>query len=104
MALDILDGQEIEELVARGLQTAKMIVEAEIATLNLHYDSIKQHWPNPEDLCAWWVRQHRSLPSLAQAVLAIMTNKISFGGLQCDFGGTSRVLARKQSWLAASLV
>ncbi len=44
------------------------------------------------------------MPCLMQAALAILANKPFSGGLECDLGSLSDVLAPKQSSLRAGLV
>ncbi|CAK9273650.1 unnamed protein product [Sphagnum jensenii] len=44
------------------------------------------------------------MPCLMQAALAILANKPSLGGLECDLGSMSDVLAPKRSSLRAGLV
>ncbi|CAM6026086.1 unnamed protein product [Sphagnum balticum] len=51
-------------------------------------------WPESTELCKWWARQ-TSMPCLMQAAMAILTNKPSSGGLECDLGSLSDVLAPK---------
>ncbi len=60
-------------------------------------------WPESAELCKWWACQ-TSMPCLMQAALAILANKPSLGGLECDLGSLSDVLAPKQSSLRAGLV
>jgi hypothetical protein len=60
-------------------------------------------WPESAELCKWWAYQ-TSMPCLMQAALAILANKPSSGGLECDLGSLSDVLAPKRSSLRAGLV
>jgi len=60
-------------------------------------------WPESVELCNWWARQ-TSMPCLMQAALAILANKPSSGGLKCNLGSLSDVLAPKRSSLRADLV
>jgi hypothetical protein len=60
-------------------------------------------WPKSAELCKWWARQ-TSMPCFMQAALAILANKPSLGGFECDLGSLSDVLAPKQSSLRAGLV
>ncbi len=60
-------------------------------------------WPESAELCKWWARQ-TSMPCLMHAVLAILANKPSSGGLECDLGSLLDVLAPKRSSLRVGLV
>ncbi len=51
-------------------------------------------WPESAELCKWWARK-TNMPCLMQAALAILANKSSSGGLKCDLGSLSDILARK---------
>ena len=44
------------------------------------------------------------MPCLGQTALAVLGNKSSAGGLECDLGGMSEVLAPKRSSMRAGLV
>ncbi len=60
-------------------------------------------WPELVELCKWWARQ-TSMPCLMQAALAILANKPSSSGLECDLGNLLDILAPKRSSLRAGLV
>jgi hypothetical protein len=51
-------------------------------------------WPESAKLCKWRARQ-TSMPCFMQAALAILANKPSSGGLECDLGSLLDVLAPK---------
>ena len=83
--------------------SAAQKVEEEIKMLKQIGDD-EADWPEPGDLWQWWARQHKRLPSLTQAAMAILANKPSSGGLECDLGAMCEVLAPKRSSLRAGMV
>ncbi|KAH9538629.1 hypothetical protein CY35_15G016900 [Sphagnum magellanicum] len=92
-ALDIMADDDKKDMVNVEVQILKGIgVETNI-----------ELWPESAELCKWWACQ-TSMPCLMQAALAILANKPSSGGLECDLGSLSDVLAPKQSSMRAGLV
>ncbi|KAH8948586.1 hypothetical protein BDL97_11G101800 [Sphagnum fallax] len=91
-ALDIVADDDKKDVNGSGerFETAAQMVNAEL-------------WPESAELCNWWARQ-TSMPCLMQTALAILANKPSSGGLECDLGSLSNVLAPKRSSLHAGLV
>jgi hypothetical protein len=84
-------------------ETAAQMVNAEVQILKgIGAETNIKLCPELVELCKWWARQ-TSMPCLMQAVLAILANKPSSGGLECDLGSLSDVLAPKRSSLHAGL-
>jgi hypothetical protein len=61
---------------------------------------------DPHDICTWWgsKQQYESMPCLSQVSLALLANKMSSGGLECDIGSMNDVIAPKRSTLRAGLI
>ncbi|CAK9213555.1 unnamed protein product [Sphagnum troendelagicum] len=105
-ALDIVAEDDKKDVNGSGecFETAAQMVNAEIQILKGIGDETNMElWPESTELCKWWARQ-TSMPCLMQAALAILANKPSSGGLECDLGSLSDVLAPKRSSLRAGLV
>jgi hypothetical protein len=105
-ALDIVADDDKKDVNGSGecFETAAQMVKAEVQILKGISDETNiELWPESAELCKWWVRQ-TSMPCLMQAALAILANKPSSGGLKCDLGSLSDVLAPKRSLLRAGLV
>jgi hypothetical protein len=105
-ALDIVaeDGKKDVNGSGECFETAAQMVNAEVQILKGIGDETNiELWPESTELCKWWARQ-TSMPCLMQAALAILANKPSSGGLECDLGSMSDVLAPKRSLLRAGLV
>jgi hypothetical protein len=83
-------------------QTAEQMVQMEIDLLKV--------WPQlecpeqPEDLPDWYITNSKKIPCLAQAALALFGNNASSGGLECDLGSMSEVLAPKRASLKPGMV
>ncbi len=85
-------------------ETAAQMVNAEVQILKGIGDETNiELWSESAELCKWWACQ-TSMPCLMQAALAILANKPSSGGLECDLGNLSNIMAPKQSSLRAGLV
>jgi len=105
-ALDIVADDDKKDVNGSGecFETAAQMVNAEVQILKGIGDETKiELWPESAELCKWWARQ-TSMPCLMQAALAILANKPSSGGLECDLGSLSDVLAPKRLSLRAGLV
>jgi hypothetical protein len=85
-------------------ETTAQMVNAESQILKgIGAETNIELWPKSAELCKWWARQ-TSMPCFMQATLAILANKPSSGGLECDLGSLSDVLAPKRSSLRVDLV
>jgi len=105
-ALDIVADDDKKDVNGSGecFETATQMVNAEVQILKGIGDETNiELWPESTELCNWWARQ-TSMPCLMQAALAILANKPSLGGLKCDLGSLSDVLAPKRLSLRAGLV
>jgi hypothetical protein len=105
-ALDIVADDDKKDVNGSGerFETTAQMVNAEVQILKgIGAETNIELWPESAELCKWWARQ-TSMPCLMQAVLAILANKPSSGGLECDLGSLSDVLAPKRSLLRAGLV
>jgi hypothetical protein len=105
-ALDIVADDDKKDVNGSGecFKTATQMVNAEIQILKGIGDETNiELWPESAELCKWWAHQI-SMPCFMQAALAILANKPSSGGLKCDLGSLSDVLAPKRSSLRAGLV
>ncbi|KAH8962440.1 hypothetical protein BDL97_05G101900 [Sphagnum fallax] len=105
-AFDIVADDDKKDVNGSGehFEMAAQMVIVEVQILKgIGAETNIELWPESAELCKWWARQ-TSMPCLMQAVLAILANKPSSGGLECDLGSLSDVLAPKQSLLRAGLV
>jgi hypothetical protein len=105
-ALDIVTDDDKKDVNGSGecFETTAQMVNAKVQILKGIGDETNiELWPESVELCKWWARQI-SMPCLMQAALAILANKPSSGGLECDLGSLSDVLAPKRSSLRAGLV
>ncbi|CAK9261384.1 unnamed protein product [Sphagnum jensenii] len=105
-ALDVVaeDGKKDVNGSGECFETAAQMVNAEVQIRKGIRDETNiELWPESTELCKWWARQ-TSMPCLMQAALAILANKPSSSGLECDLGSMSDVLAPKRSSLRAGLV
>ncbi|CAK9275004.1 unnamed protein product [Sphagnum jensenii] len=105
-ALDIVADDDKKDVNGSGecFKTVAQMVNAEVQILKGIGDETNiELWPESAELCKWWARQ-TSMPCLMQAALAILANKPSSGGLECDLGSLSDVMAPKRSSLCAGLV
>ncbi|CAK9214988.1 unnamed protein product [Sphagnum troendelagicum] len=105
-ALDIVADDDKKDVNGSGkrFETATQMVNAEVQILKgIGAETNIELWLKSAELCKWWARQ-TSMPYLMQAALAILANKPSSGGLECDLGSLSDVLAPKRSLLRADLV
>ncbi len=96
-ALDIMANDDKKDVNGSGecFETAAQMVNAEVQILKGIGDETNiKLWPESAELCKWWACQ-RSMPCLMQAAMAILANKPSLGGLECDLGSLSDVLAPK---------
>ena len=105
-ALDMPDDEEERAADKRCNMTEMQTVAAEIVILKEIGSFNKAAWPDPNGLCSWWALkpQRTRMPCLGEVALAILANKPSSGGLECDLGTMSDVLAPKRSSLRAGLV
>jgi len=94
---DVNGSGEHFEMVAQMVNAEVQILKGIGAETNIEL------WPESAELCKWWAHQ-TSMPCLMQAALAILANKPSSGGLECDLGSLLDVLAPKRSSLRAGLV
>jgi hypothetical protein len=104
--LDIMANDDKKDVNGSGecFETAAQMVNVKVQILKgIGVETNIELWPESAELCKWWACQ-TSMPCLMQAVLAILANKPSSGGLECDLGSLSDVLAPKQSSLRAGLV
>jgi hypothetical protein len=75
-------------------ETTAQMVNTEVQILKGIGDETNiELWPELAELYKWWARQ-TSMPCLMQAALAILANKPSSSGLECDLGSLSDVLAQ----------
>jgi hypothetical protein len=105
-ALDIVADDDKKDVNGSGecFETTAQMVNAEVQVLKGIGDETNiELWPESTELCKWWARQ-TSMPCLMQAALAILANKPSSGGFECNLGSLSDVLAPKRSSLCAGLV
>jgi hypothetical protein len=105
-ALNIVAVDDKKDVNGSGecFETAAQMVNAEVQILKGIGDETNiELWPESAELCKWWACQ-TSMPCLMQAALAILANKPSSGGLECDLGNLSDVLAPKRSSLCVDLV
>lgn len=95
-----------EQAHARSKKSAQQMVEDEISILKeVGNERNRETWPTSENTCSWWAAEQRNrLPFLGQAALAILANKPSSGGLECDLGTMKDVLAPKRSSMRPGLV
>jgi hypothetical protein len=105
-ALDMSDDEDERGADKRCNVTETQMVASEIAILKDIGSSNKATWSDPNRLCSWWAfkPQRTRMPCLGEVALAIFANKPSSGGLECDMGAMSDVLAPKRSSLRAGLV
>ncbi|BBN04664.1 hypothetical protein Mp_3g06630 [Marchantia polymorpha subsp. ruderalis] len=82
--------------------TAAQIVADEISVLQSITDP--DDWPEPADLCQWYAQKHNQMPCISQVALAVLANKSSSGGLECDLGCMTDVIAPKRSAMRAGMV
>jgi len=105
-ALDIVADDDKKDINGSGkcFETTAQMVNAEVQILKgIGAQTNIELWPESTELCKWWARQ-TSMPCLMQAALAIVANKPSSSGLECDLGSLLDVLAPKRSSLRAGLV
>jgi hypothetical protein len=105
-AFDIVADDDKKDVNGSGkrFETMAHMVNAEVQILKgIGTKTNIELWPESAELCKWWARQ-TSMPCLMQAALAILANKPSLGGLECNLGSLSDVLAPKRSSLRAGLV
>jgi len=96
-ALNIVADDDKKDVNGSGerFETAAQMVNAEIQILKgIGIETNIELWPKSAELCKWWARQ-TNMPCLMQAALAILANKPSSGGLECDLGSLSNVMAPK---------
>jgi len=104
--LDIVADDDKKDVNGSGerFETAAQMVNAEVQILKgIGIETNIELWPESTELCKWWARQ-TSTPCLMQAALAILANKPSLGGLECDLGSLLNVLAPIRLLLRAGLV
>ncbi|KAH9563992.1 hypothetical protein CY35_04G001500, partial [Sphagnum magellanicum] len=92
--LDIVVDDDKKDANGSGecFETATQMVNAEIQILKGIGDETNiELWSESTELCKWWARQ-TSMPCLMQAALAILANKPSSGGLECNLGNLSNHL------------
>lgn len=101
-ALDLSDEDDVEIASSKVARTAVEVVNAERQTL---LAINKKDWPRADEADKWWAdkAQTQRMPCLAQTALALLACKPSSGGLECDLGSMSDVLAPKRSSLRAGL-
>jgi hypothetical protein len=105
-ALDIVADDDKKDVNGSGecFEMAAQMVNAEVQILKGIGDETNiELWSESAEVCKWWARQ-TSMPCLVQAALAILASKPSLGGLECNMGSLSDVLAPKRSSLRAGLV
>lgn len=85
--------------------TPTEMINKEISLLK-NIGKSKVEWPDLELTPAWWTspEQKKRMPCLAQVALALLSCKPSAGGLECDLGSMSEVLAPKRSSLSPGFV
>ncbi|CAK9867967.1 unnamed protein product [Sphagnum jensenii] len=106
VALDIVANDDKKDVNGSGerFEMAAQMVNAEVQILKgIGAETNIELWPKSAKLCKWWAHQI-SMPCLMQAALAILANKPSSGGLECDLGSLSDILVPKRSSLRANLV
>jgi hypothetical protein len=106
IALDIVANDDKKDVNGSGecFEIAAQMVNAEVQILKgISAETNIELWLESAELCKWWARQI-SMPCLMQAALAILANKPSSGGLECDLGSLSDVLVPKRSSLRVGLV
>ncbi|KAH8974356.1 hypothetical protein BDL97_01G098000 [Sphagnum fallax] len=104
--LDIVADDDKKDVNGSGerFETAAQMVNVEVQILKrIGAETNIELWLESAEQCKWWARQ-TSMPCLMQAALAILANKPSSGGLECDLGSVSDVLVPKRSLLRAGLV
>jgi hypothetical protein len=104
--LDIMADDDKNDVNGSGerFETAAQMVNAEVQILKgIGIETNIELWPKSAELCKWWARQ-TSMPCFMQAILAILANKPSSSGLECDLGNLLDVLVLKRSLLRAGLV
>ncbi|BFI24909.1 hypothetical protein MPTK2_1g90230P [Marchantia polymorpha subsp. ruderalis] len=82
--------------------TAAQIVADEIYVLQSITD--QDDWPEPADLCQWYAQKHNQMSCISQVALAVLANKSSSGGLECDLGCMTDVIAPKRSAMRTGMV
>jgi hypothetical protein len=95
--LDIVADDDKKDVNGSGkrFETAAQMVNAKVQILKgIGAKTNIELWPESVKLCKWWVHQ-TSMPCLMQVALAILTNKPSSSGFECDLGSLSDVLAPK---------
>jgi hypothetical protein len=95
--LDIVADDDKKDVNGSGkcFETTAQMVNTEVQILKGISDETNiELWPKSAELCKWWACQ-TSMPCLMQAALAILANKPSSSGLECDLGSLSNVLAPK---------
>ncbi len=105
-ALDIVADDDKKDVNGSGerFETAAQMVNVEVQILKgIGAETNIELWSESAKLCKWWACQ-TSMPCLMQVALAIMANKPASGGLECDLGSLSDILAPKRSLLGAGLV
>ena len=102
----MLDDEDEGGADKRCNMTETQMVAAETVILKEIGSSNKAAWPDPSRLCSWGALkpQRTCMPCLGEVALAILANKPSSGGLECDLGAMLDVLAPKRSSLHAGLV
>ncbi len=96
-AFDIVVDDDKKDINGSGerFETAAQMVNIEVQILKgIGAETNIELWPESAELCKWWACQ-TSMPCLMQVALAILANKPSSGGLECDLGSLSDVLAPK---------
>jgi hypothetical protein len=96
-ALDIVVNDDKKDVNGSGkrFETVAHMMNAEVQILKgIGAETNIELWPESVELCKWWARQ-TSMPCFIQAPLAILANKPSSGGLECDLGSLSDILAPK---------
>ncbi|KAH8953412.1 hypothetical protein BDL97_08G025000 [Sphagnum fallax] len=87
-ALDIVVDDDKNDVNGSGecFEMATQMVNVEVQILKgIGNETNIELWPESTELCKWWARQ-TSMPCFMQAALAILANKPSSGGLECDLG------------------
>ncbi|CAK9879644.1 unnamed protein product [Sphagnum jensenii] len=105
-ALEIVADDDKKDVNGSGerFETAAQMENVEVQILKgIGIETNIELWPESAELCKWWARQI-SMPCLMQAALAILANKPSSGGFECDLGSLSDIVAPKRSLLRAGLV
>jgi hypothetical protein len=95
--LDIVADDDKKDVNGNGerFETAAQMVNTEVQILKgIGAETNIELWSESAELCKWWARQ-TSMPCLMQATLAILASKPSSGGLECNLGSLSDVLAPK---------